>query len=259
MRPGDRWVIPAGDGTVSQALNAIVRSGLEDIELAPLPYGGFVHLAAKKARVLDVIGDDAETHMRYPIAVHIDDERKPWRYADGYSGIGQLALIAASFSAPESRSNLRGRAGFAKRGRQIFQLGQQYFQHRNFSLPAHTASSSPHMQHGLTDVMLVNNRRAGGMIYFDQNFGAGYTFGVVQRDVSCIAANIPFGVMALAGRAPYDERHEFSMNFAGPIDLPVHNEGEFARLNVSTLAAHKSPDISYTTVRPRSTRQATPV
>lgn len=252
IRDGDLLVIAGGDGTVAQATEAIARSDLENIGVAALPFGGFADLASKKASVLDIVGPDANTeeYRRYLMSIHVDDETEPWRYANAYFGIGRLALLANSFGTPESRKRLSGRTGLAKRTLQIAQLGSEYFK-QDFFFPEHDTSLSPLVEQAVTDYMFVNNHRAGGIMRFPEDFGQTDYFGVVQRDVSKIVRNIPFGLMALVGHAPSDEHTRYDIELADVLPIPVHNDGEFASKNTSRISIRKDPEASYIAVRPR--------
>ena len=252
IRDGDLLVIAAGDGTVAQVTEAIVRSQSKDVKVAALPLGGFVDLAQKKAGILDIVGPgaDIEEYRRYLLSVHFDNETEPWRYANAYLGIGRLALIASSFGTTESRDRLRGRTGPTKRALQLAQLGIEYFK-LDFFLPEHSTNQSGLVQRAVTDYMFVNNNRAGGIMGFPVDFGQTDRFGVVQRDISKIARNIPFGVMALANRAPSDVHYQYDIWLEEAASMPVHNDGEFAQVETNRISVRKDPAASYTAVRPR--------
>lgn len=79
-------------------------------------------------------------------------------------------------------------------------------------MPEHSTNQSGLVQRAVTDYMFVNNNRAGGIMGFPVDFGQTDRFGVVQvRDISKIARNIPFGVMALANRAPSDVHYQYDI------------------------------------------------
>lgn len=252
IRDGDLLVIAAGDGTVAQATEAIVRSQAKDVRVAALPFGGFVDLAPKKAGILDIVGPDADTeeYQRQLLSVHFDNETEPWRYANAYLGIGRLASIASSFGTPESRDRLRGRTGPSKRTLQLAQLGIEYFK-QDFFMPEHSTNQSGLVQRAVTDYMFVNNDRAGGIMGFPVDFGQTDRFGVVQRDISKIPHNIPFGVMALANRAPSDAHHQYDIWLEDSASIPIHNDGEFAQVETNRISIRKDAAATYTAVRPR--------
>lgn len=251
IRSGDLLVVAGGDGTVAQATEAIVRSGVEDVRVAALPFGGFADLAPKRAGILDVAGPNAavEEYQRYLMSIHLDGEAEPWRYANAYFGIGRLAILASSFDTPKSRDRLRGRTGLAKRTLQVAQLGNQYFK-QDFFVPEHRVGQPSLVGQAVTDYLFVNNDRAGGIMHFPKNFGHTDHFGVVQRDVSKIARNIPFGLMALGGHAPSVEHPGYDIEFIETSSIPVHNEGEFAWLDVDRISIRKDPSARYAAIRP---------
>lgn len=251
---GDRIVLLGGDGTVSQAVNALALNGYTEAELAALAYGGFVDLSEKKARIMDVVDDNVDRQTRFPMKIEIDDEF--YRYSPGYTTLGFTALAAASFASPESRARMRHRGDLTKRLAQITQLGGEYFDKRSDHLPAFHTSSSPVVKQAVTDVMLINNRQAGGIMKFPIDYGAGDTIGVVEKDVSRISIeNISFGLNALAGRAPASEqtKHRIYFDEEGPV--AVQTEGEFKMFeDVQSISATKNPTTRYTSVTPKKNR-----
>src|SRR5690606_37753312 len=119
-------------------------------------------------------------------------------------------------------------------------------------IPAHATNESSIVESAVTDYMFVNNDRAGGIMHFPTDFGQTDHFGVVQRDISKITRNIPFGLMALAGHAPSNQHTSYDIEFTDTSPVPVHNDGEFALLDISRLSIRKDQAVHYTAVRPRS-------
>ena len=249
LRDGDRIIVAAGDGTASQVINAVVQNGLKYSEVAPLPYGGFVDLASKRAKVMDVASEKAETEYRFPMTVDVN--RDFWRYSPGYTTLGFTALAASSFANPESRQRLKRMPKSLRRLAQVAQLGEQYFAHRNQSLPAFQMDKSGLVHQAVTDILVANNRRMGGIIGLADDHGEQLDFGVVATDVSKILPNIRFGLMALRSEAPHEHHTDFLVRFKEPSEVPVQTEGEFTLLkNVSTMHFTKDPRNRYKVVKP---------
>lgn len=253
----------AGDGTAMQLVNAVARNRIAEREtgkpekqvtLGFMPYGGFGDIDhahnAHGDTILDVL--DAPTVTRRPLTVEVDGEY--WRHVPAYFSLGFTALAAASFGEPLSREKMQRTPAALKRARQVLQLGQAYFHYRDQRLPRFMVNGDSQIHERSTDIIVANNSYIGGMIKPTERYYDGPSFGYrADIDVSRILPNVPFGLQALAGRAPFERATELRIAFERAADLTLHNEGETElRSGVNEIFVYKNPADAIRTLHPRS-------
>ena len=84
----------------------------------------------------------------------------------------------------------------------------------------------------------------------------GSTFGFRTNNVSSIMPNIPFGLRALAGRAPAHPTDHLTVYFEQPSTVPFQTEGEYDELHdITELFVYKDPAKVLHLLRPGTRRR----
>lgn len=249
FRDGDQIVVAAGDGTKSQAMNAVLRDELSDVRFGLLPYGNYNDLGEKGSDILKIIEHRDEIRQIHPLTVEVNGEY--WRHAPAYMTLGFTARIAEQFDDGPARDHLKKLPPHLRKFGNLAMLGVDYFKLREEKLPAFHTSESPVVRHAVTDILLLNSRRAGGIIRSTHDYATSDMFGFKEADVSTILKNIPYGVGSLMGDAKPDGiAATLTINFEGPSTVPVQTEGEYSQLtDVSTIHVHKKPSESLNIIR----------
>lgn len=251
---GATVISAAGDGTAMQIMNAILRSRRQgNTTLGLVNYGGFSDLSHahndKRTTVMDVL--QAPAIERQPLTVEVNGEY--WRDAPAYVSLGFTALAAMEFGTPKSRRAMQQAPGFLKRPKSILQLGESYFEHHGVKLPSLRIDDEAEYRTELTDIMVANNPVIGGIIKLPENHYDTSHFGVrTDLDVSKILPNIPFGLQALAGRAPFSRAETLRITFERTAAVPIQTEGETAYLEeVHDIFVYKNPAKALRMLHPR--------
>lgn len=240
FQDGDTIVVTGGDGTKMQAINAALSSGLTDVKFAMLGYGNYNDLAEPSLRIEDILAGRTQSRTIHPLSIDVNGKHERW--APSYATLGFTARLAAGFSNEAIRQHLTGKGALVRKLGNLAELGKGYFDHRHHKLPAFHTSESPLVRATATDVLLLNSKKAGGIIRSAENYGAGDFFGYREVDVSTIAKNLPFGLASLAGHAPADRVESMRILFEQAASVPFQSEGEFKWLDgVHELFAYKNP------------------
>lgn len=244
----------AGDGTAMQLLNAILRSGKQrSITSGFVNYGGFGDIPHahndKRDAVMDVLA--APVTERRPLTIDVNGEY--WRDAPAYMTLGFTALAAMKFDTPESRQMMKSGPQLLKRPKSILQLGQSYFEHSGTHLPPFRIDDDAQVNHRATDIIVANNPYVGGIIKLpDSHYDTPYFGRRADIDVSRIAPNIPFGLKALAGYAPFVRAETLRIAFECASRVPIQTEGETAYLDdVRDIFVYKDPAKALRILHPR--------
>lgn len=245
LQSGDTVIVTGGDGTKMQAANAALAANLENVQFAMLPYGNYNDLATRNLSIDDIISGNVERYTVHPLSIEVNGTFERW--APSYATLGFTALLAETFSQPATREKLTGHTAVHRKLGNLAELGAGYFAHRDTKLPPFRTSKSLHVHRAVTDVLLLNSKKAGGIIRSHDAYGALPYFGYREADVSTIMKNIPFGLAALAGRAPASRVSEMRIIFEHATSVPFQSEGEFKLLdNVSDIFVYKDPGAALT-------------
>lgn len=241
FRDGDTIVIAGGDGTKMQAINAALASQLHDTSFAMLGYGNYNDLAEKSLCIEDIVAGQTQSRTIHPLSIEVNGIHERW--APSYATLGVTARLAAGFSDEAIRQHLTGKGALVRKLGNLAELGKGYFGHRHHKLPAFHTSKSPLVRSAVTDILLLNSKKAGGIIRSAEDYGAGTFFGYREADVSTITKNLPFGLASLAGHMPADRVSEIRIWFEQAARIPFQSEGEFKWLDdVHELFVYKNPD-----------------
>ncbi|QQS21761.1 hypothetical protein IPM09_04560 [Candidatus Saccharibacteria bacterium] len=253
FQDGDIILSAGGDGTAMQISNAVLREGHTNTLIGPLGYGNFRDLG-KEQNPLQLLDSSAHVVDAHPMT--IETNGRYLRDAPGYMTLGFTAMAASRFGASASRERMRNLPEWTKLAASIGQLGMDYFELRDRLLPAFHTSQSPLVQNAVTDILAINSRQVGRIIRSSTDYPAGSTFGFRTNNVSSIMPNIPFGLRALAGRAPAHPTNHLTVYFEQPSVVPFQTEGEYDELHdVTELFVYKDPAKVLHLLRPGTSRR----
>lgn len=251
FRPGDTIAVAGGDGTKMQAVNAVERNGLQqDTRLAFLPFGNYNDLADKNLNISDIALRNYSTAYINPMRVETDGEYL--LHSPSYLTVGFTALTAARFSEEQTRAAIERLPRKLRKLGNLAELGASYFDLHDYKLPQFHTSESPIVRKTVSDILLLNSKRAGGIIRSHPNYAMEEYFGYHEANVDNIPASLPFGLSALAGHAIADRLAGVGIIFEQPSSVPIQSEGEFRMLDdVSSIFAYKNPADRLTVLRAR--------
>ena len=239
FQEGDTILSAAGDGTAMQIANAVLREGHQNTRIGVMGYGNFRDMGQEQDP-LKLLDSSAQTVDIHPMTIEVNGTYL--RDAPAYMTLGFTALAASKFGAAGSRERMRYLPEWTKMAATLGQLGIDYFKMRDRKLPPFHSSLSPRVQRAVTDVLAINSAQVGGIIRSATDYGRTDTFGFRTNDVSSVAPNLPFGLMALAGHAPATPVYGASIRFEQPAIVPFQTEGEYAELqDVSRIFVYKDP------------------
>lgn len=237
---GDRAIVTGGDGTKMQAMNAVCREQLTDIQFGLLPYGNYNDLADKHLDIHQIINQRYTTSPLSPMTIDVNGEY--YRHAPSYLTLGFTALAASRFSSEDTREIIKRLPLHLRKLANIAELAISYLQMSREKLPTFHTSESDIVRSAVTDILLLNSKRAGGIIRSHPNYAQEDFFGYHEANVTNIFASLPFGLSALAGHAIADPRRETRITFERPSTVPLQSEGEFMELHdVSEIFVYKNP------------------
>lgn len=240
FQSGDTIIVAGGDGTKMQAMNAVLREQLTGTQLGLLPYGNYNDLADKHLGVSEIINQRYATSQLNPMTVDVDGEY--YRHAPSYLTLGFTALAASRFSSEDTREMIEHIPLHLRKLGNFAQLASSYFQLRSEKLPPFHTSESDIVRMAVSDILLLNSKRAGGIIRSHPDYAREDFFGYHEANVANIVASLPFGLSALAGHAIADPRRETRITFERPSTVPLQSEGEFMELHdVSEIFVYKNP------------------
>lgn len=247
MKAGDRVISLAGDGTGSQAFNAVLLSGLQDMELGFGPFGNINDMSrafnGPNADIMQLLSPDIDevdvdkVDVR-PMEIIVDG--KFHRFSPAYTSLGWTALAASIFDKKEVR-------GAAKKSPELFKLATsgakiagEYFRSRNEHLQPFHTSESPEVRRAVTDVLAVNLPNMGRVIRLDWLPYVTDWFAYNELDVSRVPPNGMFLARSLMGHMPHSQSGEVTIHLEKPSDLRAQSEGESIQLkDVSELTVRK--------------------
>ena len=239
FRNGDTILAAGGDGTSMQVANAVLRNEHSETTIGILGYGNFRDLG-KEQDPLKLLDPSAIVAALHPLTIEVND--KYLRDAPGYMSLGFTALIANQFGSKSSRERLKALPEWTKFIASIGQAGLDYFALRNEKIPAFHTDRSPVVERSTTDLFALNSSKAAGIIRSATDYGREPFFGFRTNDVSSILPNIPFGLRALAGRAPAESVEQLTVHFEQSSAVPLQTEGEFVGLkDVEKIFVYKDP------------------
>lgn len=244
VRPGDRVLSAAGDGTANAVANGLLMADLAGVTVGFLGYGNFNDMShtfnsrSAQRNPLPML-NTTETTTVQPLDVLVNDEL--WRRAMLYTTLGWTALAAHEFDNPKTRERLQH--GGANILSSLARLGLMYFKTRHDSaLPSFTREDGSHYD-TLTDVLAVNGPIMAKIIRSGQHKYAEPEFLRRDLDVSGLVKNTPFLIASGLGHMSGTTVQSDTFYFDAPSSLPIQLDGEFSQLDdVSTLAIRKSPD-----------------
>lgn len=257
IRVGDRVISLAGDGTGSQAYNAVLQSGLEgSVQLGFLPFGNINDQSrafnGTKADIMQLVSPGiGEVGVR-PMEIIVDGEFH--RFSPAYTSLGWTALAASIFDNEDAR-------GAAKKSPESFKLvisgakiAREYFRSRNEHLwPFHT-SRSPEVRRAVTDVLAVNLPNMGRVIGLDWLPYLTDEFAYKELDVCRIPPNAPFLIQSVMGHMPHSRASEVTIYFEEPSSLRLQGEGETIKLrgrsSVTVRKGGEAPSVKILHQRP---------
>jgi diacylglycerol kinase family enzyme len=246
---GATIISAAGDGTAMQLANASIR-GNKAWTLGFMPLGNFNDHARSRAgrddTVLDILA--APKIDTIPLTIEVNGEY--WRHASAYMTMGWTALAASQFGNAESRQSMKDAPSWQKLARSLGQLAGNYYKNRHTLLPALEANGL--YQDAATDIIAANSPRIGSIVrskdtYYDKSY-----FGTrTDINVSHIAPNIPFGVQAISGYAPFERADEMRIVFERTSTVPVQTEGEFQWVEASEIFVYKNLNEAISVLHPK--------
>ena len=256
IREGDRLLVAAGDGTISQAANAVVLADQIGVSMAVEPYGNFNDMAAwfngSESSVDPVIlaSPNVPTHDVVPMKVELDDTL--WRYSLGYTTLGWTAAATELFMGGEFRELLKTQHKHMVTARSMVGLLKEYYSRRqSMALPHYTRNGAREYQAGITDVVAMNTGRMGRVIRRNDARPESQKFAYAELDVSTLYRNAGFLGMAALGRMPASIASAQRLDFIEPTTIPLQTEGEFAQETVSRITISKHPHTSIQVVNLR--------
>lgn len=246
---GATVISAAGDGTAMQLVNASIRAK-KDWTLGFMPLGNFNDQATSRTEKAHTIHDllHASEIPTRPLTIEVDGEY--WRHAPAYMTLGWTALAASQFGSVESRQEMKDMPDLLKLGKSLIQLAGNYRQNRKTFLPSFEANGV--RQERATDIIAANSPRIGNIVrsmdsYYDKSY-----FGVrADIDVSRILPNIPFGVQAISGHAPFARANELQIVFEKVAHVPVQTEGEFEWLDAKEIFVYKNANDAVKVLHPK--------
>jgi hypothetical protein len=237
FRNGDTILTAAGDGTAMQAMNAVLRTNLENTRIGPLGYGNFQDIG-REQDPLKLLS--TEPIAWNPMTLKVNGDY--FRHAPAYATFGLTALAASKFGGQSSRNHMRHTPDKLRLLSSIGQLGIDYFALRRHKLPPFTTNLNNKQQNIATDIFAINSPRAGRIIRLEEDYSASNDFGFHISDLSRIWPNVPFGIQASTGHAPTTPMQELIIRFEEPSTIPLQTEGEFAiPSEVEAISIHKDP------------------
>jgi len=239
FKDGDTIIVAGGDGTKMQAINAALRSKV-DVQLGLEGYGNYNDLSDKKLTALDIANKDYTTTVLRPMTVEVNNDYL--FHSPSYLTMGFTAHAAAKFSQEQTRKNIEQLPQSMRMLGNLARLAATYFELHSYKLPPYHTSESPVVRDAVSDILLLNSKRAGGIIRSHPDYGLEDYFGYHEANVANILASLPFGVSALAGHAMADHLTDIQIEFEQPSTVPIQSEGEFRVLNgVSKISVYKNP------------------
>lgn len=199
MRAGDRIAVASGDGVAHQLANAALRSGLSDIEIAVLGYGGFNDMAetftdgaGDPARLFDANAKVIDVH---PLEVYINDVLH--RYGVLYSSKGYTAQVIAILGDPELRASIQNST--FKKPAALFAIIKDYCRQKKLPLPDFIREGSEDEDHtGVTDTLAINGPITAHLVRSGKRYFEGDTF--LQTNLN-MANPIDLGNINFLGRS----------------------------------------------------------
>lgn len=249
FKDGDTIIVAGGDGTKMQAMNAALRSNL-DVQFGLLPYGNYNDLADKKLSALDIAQRNFNTTLLHPMTVDVNGNYL--LHSPSYLTLGFTALAAARFSEEQTRELIKQLPRPLRKLGNLAGLASAYFELHGNKLPPFHTSESEVVRKAVSDILLLNSKRAGGIIKSHPDYALGDYFGYHEANVGNIPASLPFGLSALVGHAIADHLTDVRINFIEPSTVPIQPEGEFRVLdNVTSISVRKNPADRVTVLRSR--------
>lgn len=251
FRPGDTIVVAGGDGSKMQAVNAVERNRQQrETQLTFLPFGNYNDLADRNLSILDIANRKYDISSINPMTVEADGEYL--LHSPSYLTMGFTALAAARFSEEQTREVIKQLPRPLRKLGNLAELATSYFDLHDYKMPEFHTSESPVVRKAVSDILLLNSKRAGGIIRSHPDYAREDYFGYHEANVANIPASLPFGFSALAGHAIADRLPYVEVNFEQPSTVPVQSEGEFRVLDgVSNITVHKNPADRLTVLRVR--------
>ncbi len=247
LRDGDRALIAAGDGTVMQAANAILRNGLH-ASIAPLGYGNFNDQARGRINVLHLASPTATTYLTIPLTIEVDGQY--WRHAPAYFTAGWTATAAEHAGSQKLRERAKHQPEYLRMVANLAQAALQYFSVRGGHLPSFCTADDPTERTSVTDIAAINSRRAAGIVGSSQDWGANDSFGYREFNLNRVPPNIPFIMQSLTGHAQLTPHTEAEVIFTEPATIPAQSEGEFQVLeDITRLKIYKNTSQALNFVR----------
>ena len=257
IREGDRLIVAAGDGTISQVANAVVQAEQSDVIMAVEPYGNFNDMAAwfngSESTIDPVIlaSPTAPTEQVVPMKVELDD--RLWRHSLGYTTLGWTAAATELFMAGEFRELLKTQHKHMVTARSMVGLFKEYYsRRRTMALPHYTLNNAKEYHTGITDIVAMNTGRMGRVIRRNNVQPRSPNFAYAELDVSTLYRNAGFLGMAALGRMPATIAAAQRLEFIQPTSVPIQTEGEFAQETVAAVTISKDTQTSLQVVNLRS-------
>src|SRR5664279_1267609 len=164
LRAGDRIIVASGDGVASQLANAAMRSGLDDIEIGVLGYGGFNDMATAftgSNNPMELFDTRAKISDVYPLEVHVNNEL--YRYGVMYSSMGWAALTSTIMDDPDLREKVQNRK--FKIPTTLFAVVKNYCLKKKIPLPDFIREGYENEDHtGVTDIVHINGPNTSKLI-----------------------------------------------------------------------------------------------
>lgn len=215
VEPDDRVIVAGGDGTGNIAVNAIMESGQEEVQVGFLAYGNFNDMASTftgRRHYKDplALATSETTVDAYPLRVDVDGQYD--RHAMLYASLGWSADASAAFNTLDARRDLQdGKSTFFHNFRKIAHIYQSTKD--SAALADFTLGDDSTVYKDATDILMTNGLIAAKMIRTGQRYYEGTQFLRTVIDATKLHHNIPFISLSI-------------LNFITLSKLKLHLPGE---------------------------------
>lgn len=227
LREDDVVISAGGDGTAAIASNAILASKKPQIVIGYLGFGNFNDLArsftGKKTSALQ-LSRATKTVKLYPLDIIADQQH--FRFAILYATLGLLAKSTLEFEKPHVRHHVKNSK--INLIYSLLILIKFYFQKRRFFK-------------NQSDIIVMNGRRAGGILRTKCDYYASETFKITTQNLSKLPRLILFVTKSFFGQMSGKTTTSKIFEFKRGANLDFQSEGEyFALKNIKELKIQKS-------------------
>ena len=227
IRKGDLVIAAGGDGTVSMALNAIVKSE----KIATLAVGGFGNFN-------DYAGTFGEMNLKtmvrrfeegryeelYPLEVKVN--KKHYRYVGIYFTVGMFAESTLVFETKKARKKL-----YKAKNRLSFSLNKLFKWYlinkwRKNLFPENVVKNTTFLEKGTTDYVALNGERIAELVPAEGWTREPRKFWSGEMRNRSFFRMVFVGAKALEGELPGGETEKDLLVFEKPERVFLHVEGE---------------------------------